>query len=211
MTYVVTYIEVPPGSTSQALTLIRDYRTASRAEEGCSGIEILLEVHRENRIVIMETWNDEAQQVHETAEQTSEFRSRLKDIHKSPYDQRVHHDFAVAPYAGVPGSEAVFVVTHVDVPPPRKEETEVLLKSVVEQFRKDAGNLRFDVFQQNAPRTNHFTIVAVWENEEAFSFHETTIHTRQFREALGPMLGALYDERLYRQLGGLHRGAVVGD
>ena len=200
MTYIVTYIEVPPGSTSQAITLIGEYRKASGGEEGYSGIDVLLEVHRENRIVVMESWSAEAQQVHENAEQTSRFRSRLKDIHKSPYDQRVHHGFAVAPYSGVPGSDALFLVTHVDVPPPRKDETEVLLKGVVEQFRKDSGNLRFDVFQQNAPRTNHFTVVAVWENEEAFSLHETALHTRQFREALGPMLGALYDERLYKSL-----------
>ncbi len=97
-------------------------------------------------------------------------------------------------------SSSLFVVTHVDVPPPRKDETEALLTKVAEQIRSNEGNLRFDVFQQNAPRLNHFTIISVWNDERAFALHEANAQTRLFREALGPMLGALYDERIYRQI-----------
>ena len=96
------------------------------------------------------------------------------------------------------GAGAFCTVTHVDVPPPRREETEVLLKALAEQSRHDDGNLRFDVFQQLAPRTNHFTVFALWNDEKAFAAHESRPATRQFREALGPMLGAPYDERLFR-------------
>jgi quinol monooxygenase YgiN len=60
--------------------------------------------------------------------------------------------------------------------------------------------VRYDVFQQNAPRTNHFTVFAVWNGETGFLSHQTQPHTRQFREALGPMLGAPYDERLYKPI-----------
>jgi quinol monooxygenase YgiN len=59
--------------------------------------------------------------------------------------------------------------------------------------------MRFDVLQQKA-RPNHFTLVAVWESADAFAGHEASAETRRFREALGPMLGALYDERLYRPI-----------
>jgi len=34
-------------------------------------------------------------------------------------------------------------------------------------------------------------------DRNAFDAHEGKLHTRQFREALAPMLGAPYDERLY--------------
>jgi quinol monooxygenase YgiN len=70
---------------------------------------------------------------------------------------------------------------------------------LAEQSRTDAGVIRYDIFQQNAPRTNHFTVFAVWTDEKAFASHELQPHTRQFREALGPMLGAPYDERFYRK------------
>jgi quinol monooxygenase YgiN len=94
----------------------------------------------------------------------------------------------------------VFVVTHVDVPPPRKDETEILLTKVAGQIRGRDSNSRFDVFQQIAPRLNHFTLVAAWADESAFTRHEANAEVRLFREELGPMLGALYDERLYRQI-----------
>ena len=92
------------------------------------------------------------------------------------------------------------VVTHVDVPPPRREETEALLRALVEPSRQEDGNVRYDVFQQLTPRTNHFTVFAIWSDVHAFGSHEAKPHTRAFREALGPMLGAPYDERLYLPL-----------
>ena len=199
MTYVATYIDVQPSFTNQAVALIKEYRGASSAEEGNSGTDLLQEVSRQNRFVIIEAWKDESSfQVHESAAHTAQFRSRLRAIHNSPYDQRVHHAFAVGPEPGAAGPGTLSVVTHVDVPPPRKDETEVLLKTLAEQSRKDDGNARYDVFQQNAPRTNHFTVFAAWNGEKAFASHEMQQHTRQFREALGPMLGAPYDERLYK-------------
>ena len=200
-TYVAAYIEISPGHTAQAIPLMEEYRTLSGDQEGFVGIDILQEIHRHNRFVVIEEWNDESSfQVHEAAHDTAQFRSRLRNIHKSPYDQRVHHDFAVGPRSGAVTSSALFVVTHVDVPPPRKDETEALLTNVAGQIRSNKGNLRFDVFQQNAPRLNHFTIISVWSDESAFALHEANAETRLFREALGPMLGALYDERIYRQI-----------
>ena len=199
MTYVATYIDVQPGTINQAIALIKQYGDASSAEGGNSGIDMLQETSRQNRFVIIEAWKDESSfQVHESATHTAHFRSRLRAIHNSPYDQRVHHAFAVGLEPGAAGSGTLSVVTHVDVPPPRKDETEVLLKSLAEQSRKDEGNVWYDVFQQNAPRTNHFTVFAVWNDERAYNSHEMQPHTRQFREALGPMLGAPYDERLYK-------------
>ncbi len=90
------------------------------------------------------------------------------------------------------------VATHVDVIPPRQAETEAALKAIADAGRKDAGNLRYDVFQQEG-RLNHFNIVAVWQTRHAFDAHEATAHRLQFRDTVAPMLGALYDERLYTQ------------
>jgi quinol monooxygenase YgiN len=58
---------------------------------------------------------------------------------------------------------------------------------------------RFEVLQQSS-RPNHFTVVEIWRDEDAYNRHITAAHTKNFRERLTPMSGALYDERLYKPL-----------
>jgi len=103
---------------------------------------------------------------------------------------------APAATASTPG--AMFVVTHVDVPPPQKDACIALLKDLVGDSRKE-GALRFEVFQQTS-RPNHFSVVEIWKDQKAYDAHITAEHTRKFRERLTPMSGALYDERLYKSL-----------
>ena len=195
--YVATYIDLQLGSTEQGLSLIRQYREATRTQAGSSRIDVVQEIARPNRFGIIEAWRDQSSfDTHDRSAQALQFRTRLKTIENSPSDQRVHKGFAIDRRELVFGRDAVVVVTHVDVPPQRKDETEVLLRRLAEESRKDEDNLRYEVFQQN-PSTNHFTIVAVWKNRKGFDSYEIRPHTRQFREALAPLLGAPYDERLY--------------
>ena len=70
------------------------------------------------------------------------------------------------------------------------------MKELAEASRKDAGSLRFDALTQ-ANRANHMTIVEAWADRKAFDGHIVAPHVKKFREALGPMSGSLYDERLY--------------
>lgn len=196
--YIATYIDVQISSTNEGMGLIKQYRDATRAEKGNSGTDFVQEMGRPSRYVILEFWRDQVSfDAHEKAGHTAQFRSKLKTVHNSPYDQRVHQGLAVDPRPLAASRGTVSVVTHVDVPPQSKNETEVLLKRLAEESRKDDGNLRYDVFQQTAPRTNHFTVLAVWKDRNAFDAHNTKPHTRQFREMLAPMLGAPYDDRLY--------------
>jgi quinol monooxygenase YgiN len=202
MIYAVTYIEVQPSSVPEGIAILNLYREGTAAETGNARVVVLQEASRRNRFVAIEIWKDQAAfEGHDAAGQTAQFRSKLQTIHNAPYDQRLHGAFAIGPESSH-GPQNFFTVTHVDVPPPRREETEVLLARLAQQARKDNGNLRFDIFQQNAPRTNHFTVAAIWTNEAAFISHQTAGHTRQFREGLGPMLGAPYDERLFALLFG---------
>jgi quinol monooxygenase YgiN len=146
----------------------------------------------------VEVWNDASSfETHEKAAPTIQFRTKLKAIQNSPYDQRVHKGLSVDPKPWALERGAISVVTHVDVPPQSKEQAQALLTHVAEASRNDGGNLRYDVFQESPSRTNHFTVFAVWKDRKAFDSHETKTHTMQFREAIAPMLGAPYDERLY--------------
>jgi quinol monooxygenase YgiN len=189
MVHAVTYIDIDPKSITEGLALLKSYRNEGSAI-------VLQETGRRNRFIMVEAWNDEsAFQTHESSEGVNEFRTRLRTIHNSPYDQRIHHTFAAGPQQR--GAGMLYAIMHVDVPPPRKDETEVLLMVQAVRSRTDDGNVRYDVFQQNAPRTNHFSVFSVWKDEAAFLLHQAAPHTREFREELGPKLGAPYDERLY--------------
>jgi quinol monooxygenase YgiN len=200
--YVATYIDIKRDALVEGIALLVLYRE-SRTTAGGPNIDVLRETSRPNRFAIIEACKDQsAFDDRERAEQTLQFRARLRAIHSSPYDQRVHSGFAIGSSTGQTTRESLCVVTHVDVPPPRKDETEVLLKRLADQSRNDEGNIRYDVFQQIPPRTNHFTMFAAWKDADAFELHETKPHRKEVREALWPLLGAPYDERLYKPLRG---------
>ena len=76
-----------------------------------------------------------------------------------------------------------------------------LIKALAESTQKEQGLVRYDIYQQPAPRTNHYQVVAAWANAKAFDAHETAAHTRQFRAAtVMPGRANLYDQRLYKPL-----------
>jgi quinol monooxygenase YgiN len=201
MIIIATYFEVKPEYSSEGARLLDQYRRSSIGDDGCIRLEALGEIHRRNRFVMIEAWDSEpALAAHEAAGHTVQFRADFTRIQKSPFDQRAHSGFSLSPPPEVAHSAGVFVVTHVDVPPPRRDETEALLKASVDGFRNEPGNGRYDILQQTA-RPNHFTLVAVWIDDAAFARSESSAHAREFREKLGPMLGALYDERIYRVIG----------
>jgi quinol monooxygenase YgiN len=74
-----------------------------------------------------------------------------------------------------------------------------MLKKLAEDTRKDANSERFEAWQQNN-RANHFTVTEIWKDRGAVDAHIVAASTRDFRDKLGPMSGALYDERLYQNV-----------
>ena len=94
---------------------------------------------------------------------------------------------------------AVYVVTHVDVIPPRREDAVAALKILGEASRSAGGNVRYEVVQQTN-RPNHFTVFEIWRSRDAFDAQGMSTHMREFRDKLAGMTGALYDERLYEIL-----------
>jgi quinol monooxygenase YgiN len=91
----------------------------------------------------------------------------------------------------------VFALTHVDFVPAFRQQGEDMLQNFAFEGRRTDGNARFDILTQ-ASRPNHMTIVAVWNNLEAWKRHTAAAPTKDFRQELLPKSGSLYDERLYR-------------
>lgn len=198
--YVVTYIEVAPAAVADASALLQGVAAASRKEAGNQRYDVLRRIGRDNQFAILEAWSGRnAAQAHAGSDAFRQFRDKLRPLQVSFYDERPSSAIAVAPASAVAGKDAVYVITHVDVTPPNTDDCIGLLKRLAEDTRGDHAALRFEAWQQ-ANRANHFTVTEVWTDRAAVEAHVAAAPTRAFRERLGPMSGALYDERLYRSL-----------
>ena len=74
-----------------------------------------------------------------------------------------------------------------------------MLRRLAEASRAEQGCLRFDVLQ-HAMRANHFTVVEVWQTQDALDAHAATAHARQYRDELQPVSGSPLDERVYKAI-----------
>ncbi len=195
--YVATYVELLPTAAGKGLSLLKAYRDASRKDAGIMRLEVVQRLDRPNQFVILGVWKDKsAFDAHMATAHGKDLGDKLKPLFASPNDQRQHNVLTVAASKQA-GRRAIFVVTHVDVPPPSKDAVIPMLRQLAADGRKDTGNVRFDVWQQTN-RPNHFTVIETWSSRKAYDAHISAEHTRQFRTKLTPMTGALYDERLYR-------------
>jgi quinol monooxygenase YgiN len=93
-------------------------------------------------------------------------------------------------------SGALYVVTYIDVFPNFTDDTMKALRQFATDSRKDPGSIRFEILQ-DVVRTNHFSIVEVWQSRQAYDAHLTQEHSKRFREKIQPGLGSPFDERLY--------------
>jgi quinol monooxygenase YgiN len=198
--FLVTYVDAMPNSVDSAERVLDRYREASRKDEGNLRFLVLQEISRPNRFALVEAWRDkDAIDAHVAADHTRKFRETLKTIQNAPYDERVNNLL----YSGQDATEnhpnAVYVVTHVDVVPPAKDQCMAMLKDMSADTTKDSGNIGYLVLQQ-ANRANHFTVFEKWRGMKAAEAHAMEDHTRAFREKLVPIAGALYDERFYKAL-----------
>jgi quinol monooxygenase YgiN len=198
--YVVSYIEVMPPAQTEAMTLLRQYREASRKEAGNMRLEVLQQSARPDHFALLEVWQDQqAFEAHGKAAHTTQLRGNLQPLRVSPQDERLHKGLAVGGVQTAGAAGATYVLTHADAIPPGKDEALALLKQLAETSRNNNGNVRFEVLQQSS-RQNHCTIVEIWQDQQALEAHAMAAHTRQFRDRFQPLSGSLYDERLYKAL-----------
>jgi quinol monooxygenase YgiN len=198
--FLVTYIEAMPDTVAPVTALLKRYQNASSHEDGNVRIEALQELERPNRFAIIESWRDKAAlDTHEQSTATTEFRDKLKAIQAAPYDERINGELYAEHSKNEGLAGALYVVTHVDVIPPGKDDCIAALKAMSVDTAADTGNISYEVLQQ-ANRGNHFAVLEVWADRKALDGHAMTAHTRAFRAKLVPIAGALYDERIYKSL-----------
>src|SRR5436190_2239687 len=198
--YIVSYIDAAFAAKGRVASLHRQLGDARRKDPGVLRFEVLQRTAPSNQFVILEIWKDQqALDAHAAAAHTRQLAEKLNPLLISPVDDRLAIATHVAALPPPAPRGALYVVTHVDVPGNVRDKAVPALKALAESTRKDAGNLRFDVVHQKA-RTNHFTVVAIWKDQKSDDAHELAAHTREFRNLLTPITGALYDQRRYKAL-----------
>jgi quinol monooxygenase YgiN len=112
--------------------------------------------------------------------------------------------FALTGRAEEASEAAVYLVSYIEVMPPSQGEASALLRQYREVSRKDAGNVRLEVLQQSG-RPDHFALVEIWQDQQAFEAHGRAAHTAQLRDKLQPLRVSPSDDRLHK---GLALGAM---
>ena len=197
--YAVSYVEVMPSSKAAAVSAFKQYRDASRKEEGFVRVELFEQAGWPGHLNVIETWaNPKAFEAHTAAAHTKEWRSKIDQIRVSEYDQRPYKTLAVGPAPAGSQDRATYVISHVDIGGQGTNASE-LLNRLAETSRKETGNHRFDVLQHTM-RANHFTVIEAWQNDKALEAHATAAHTRQYRDGIAPISGSPLDQRVYKPL-----------
>ena len=196
--YGVSSLDVAPDAVAPGIAILKQYRAAARPQAGNLGVDLLQESGWPNRFMIYETWKDQAAyDANEKADRTAELRSKLAPITGAPYDRRDYHVISVGPAKPASAAGAVYMQLHLDVFPPGLAPALAAVKQVAEAARKGEGNLRYDVVQSVKINTSHMTLFGAWQSRKAFDAYEMSAYGRHFRDAVGPLLGSPYDDRLY--------------
>ena len=199
--YAVSYVDVMPSARSRTIAALKQYRDASRKQDGYVRIDLLEQVGRPGHFTVIEAWRDQQTfDARGTAAHGKQFRDAMQPVRVSGYDERPYRPISVAPPRAAAGGQAVYVVAHVDIAAGgAKIDAPGMLRRLAEASRNDQGCLRFEVLQ-HAMRANHFTVVEVWQNEDALDAHAATAHARQYRDELQPISGSPVDERVYKAI-----------
>jgi quinol monooxygenase YgiN len=198
-TYVITYIEITPGLASEARQLILAHSADASKASGAAQVDALERIGYPNHFALIEQWQSPgAKQAFASSDVTVKFRTALDRLQSAGYDERIHSPLSVGPSMPA-SSDALVIVTHVDLIPTSVDAGVGKVRAFVEQGRGAPGNRRFDVLTQ-ASRKNHMTIVENWDAHASKASWISTTVARSFREDLQPMSGSLYDERAYKTL-----------
>ena len=195
----VAYIEAAPEAADPVATALGDLAAEIASGDGALGFLALRETGRPDRFAVLGAWRDTQSREH-AGVAVAAWQKRMVARLAAPFDCRPSSGFLVAgDLWAPPAGDAIHLLTHVDVPPPSKDICIGLLHRLVAASRQDAGAVRFDALQQDS-RPNHFTLIEVWRDRETHQRHRMADHARAFRRELTPLLGALYDERIYEPL-----------
>jgi quinol monooxygenase YgiN len=198
--YVVTYVEFKPADTKEGGRVLDDLASHALASVGVIRFDVLQQVGRRNFFALFEIWSSaETFAAFQSSSATQAIFTQLAPLLEAPLDERDGNllEGAVNPRSRHEESRQIFVITHVDIDPQFVPDPDVpVLDTFVSDSASDPGVQTFALLSQ-AGTTNHFQLIEVFANRQAFNAHVSAQHTLDFRNDIQPFLGAPYDERLY--------------
>src|SRR5580698_5570381 len=195
--YTVAYVDILPASRTAAITALKQYRDASRKDDGFQRIEFFEQAGRPAHFCIIETWaNGRDLDTHAASGNAKDFRNKIDSMRLSDYDQRPYKTLSLGAAHNDKSGRGTFVITHVDIGAQGTSASD-LLRKLAETSRKEEGNLRFDVLQHTM-RASHFTVIEEWQTAKTIETHAAAAHTKEYRNSLAPISGGPLDERLYK-------------
>ena len=195
---LISFVEVRSDRADQAVADLRRYAHSLGEGVPQARIELLRELGRPERFVLLES-ADDLQALTQAEGRSRALLDALTAQLAAPSDRRSHREFgtAAAPVA-VPQRTALCAITHLDIGGPVRPLAEEALGRFAAAARGSPGNLGFEVWQQ-LDRGNHFNIVAVWSDRASLDAFAASPEAREFRASVAPLIGSPYDERLYRR------------
>jgi len=195
--YVVTYIELAPGSEAPGERILDQLATVAFTA-GALRFDVDKEVQRSNFYVLIETWSNAAAfAAFQTSSITQTLLTQLAPLLIAPLDER---DGTLILAGKATGARAhggeIEVVTHIDIIPTFLTQAQPLIQQFVTDSASDPGVKEF-LLVSWAPAPNHFQLIERYDSKRAFDLHVTAQHSVAFRNALQPFIGAPYDERVY--------------
>jgi quinol monooxygenase YgiN len=200
--YVVVYVEFKPADAKAGERVLDDLASQALASVGVIRFDVLQQVDRRNFFALFETWSSaQTLAAFESSPATQAILTQLAPLLEAPLDERdgVLLAGTVNPRSRHEKSRQIFVITHVDIDPQFIAPVDLanpVLDTFVSDSLSDPGVQTFALISQ-AGTTNHFQLIEVFANRQAFNAHVSAQHTVDFRNDIQPFIGAPYDERLY--------------
>jgi quinol monooxygenase YgiN len=198
--FVVIYVEFKPADTKDGGRVLDDLASHALASPGVIRFDVLQQVDRRNFFALFEIWSSaETFAAFQSSSATQAILTQLAPLLEAPLDERdgILLEGIVNPRSRHEESRQIFVITHVDIDPQFVPEPAVpVLDTFVSDSENDPGVQTFALLSQ-AGTTNHFQLIEVFANRQAFNAHVSAQHTLDFRNDIQPFIGAPYDERLY--------------
>jgi quinol monooxygenase YgiN len=198
-TYLMIYVEVVPSASARAIAMMKEYRDASRKEPGANFIDIYQEAGQTHRFILSEIWQNRTMaKTHTDGAALGALFSKLKPIEIGPSDIRTHQAHMVTP-PKTPRDADVYIISHVDVAGQGNlAKLITMLNTLGEATQKDNGMVRYEILDEVPAHANHFRVFEEWSSMASWEAHNLAPHAQAYHDALLPLLGTPYDQRLYR-------------
>ena len=193
--YVVIYVEFKPSDTKAGSRVLADLASHGLNSAGFIRFDVLQQVDRPNFFALFEIWTSaQTYAAYKNSSTTQAILTQLAPLLEAPLDERDGNllEGTVNPRSRHAVSRQIFVITHVDVDPQFVGQALPVLDTFVSDSASDSGVQTFALLSQS-PTPNHFQLIEVFANGQAFDAHVSAQHTLDFRNDLQPFIGAPYD------------------